>query len=203
MKKRNYTTFAVALVTLALTAYRKLTSDALVNRSVASSLGAATGRWENLSKVENKGWEGVLSAGLYESKNLSVSLVLNGAINKNKLLRSGTPAINGSSFTEGYPLGAYWARNIRERDGNRSTERFAVVDDPVDVQLRPAAQLGERRAGVLIGVLFGGPAAAQAVAPVVEEEDAHVEPGSEALEPFEPVRDVAAVAVQPEEGDGG
>ena len=123
-------------ITLALTSYRKLTSDALVNRSVASSLGAAGGRWENLSKVENKGWEAVLSAGVYENKYVSVNVVANGAINKNKLLTSGTPPVNGSSFTEGYPLGAYWARNLisyndANGDGIITSSELTVTDTAV------------------------------------------------------------------------
>jgi TonB-linked SusC/RagA family outer membrane protein len=123
-------------VTLALTSYKKTTADALVNRSVASSLGAATGRWENLSKVENSGWEGLLSATLFERKNVSASIVANGSINHNKLLVSGTPAVNGSSFTEGYPLGAYWARNIisyndANNDGIIASNELVVTDTMV------------------------------------------------------------------------
>ena len=123
-------------VTLTLTGYKKLTSDALVNRAVASSLGAATGRWENLSRVENRGWEGVLTLALYESRNLRLNLVANGSINHNKLLVSGTPAVNGSSFTQGYPLGAYWARNIisykdANGDGIVSSSELTVTDTMV------------------------------------------------------------------------
>jgi outer membrane receptor protein involved in Fe transport len=99
-------------VTAAITYYRKVTSDALVNRAVAPSVGATSGRWENLSEVENKGWEALLSAGLYERDNVSANVVFNLAYNKNKLLESGLPHVNGSSFTQGYPLGAYWSRTI-------------------------------------------------------------------------------------------
>ena len=99
-------------ITLAVTYYRKITKDALVNRAVAPSVGATSGRWENLSKVRNAGWEGLLTAGLLNRGNVDASITFNVSYNKNKLLESGLPHVNGSSFTEGYPLGAYWSRDI-------------------------------------------------------------------------------------------
>jgi TonB-linked SusC/RagA family outer membrane protein len=76
-------------VTLALTYYDKITRDALVLRQVAPSVGASTGRWENLSEVSNTGWEASVKARVLETRIVSIGLDASATYNKNNLVALG------------------------------------------------------------------------------------------------------------------
>lgn len=111
-------------VSLELTRYDKTTTDALIQRTLPPSTGAAS-RFENLGKVTNKGWEATLNAQILNARALSWDATLTGSTNKNKLVRLGQGidtiffglASNAGDFiqrhAEGFPLGGYWQRRIR------------------------------------------------------------------------------------------
>jgi outer membrane receptor protein involved in Fe transport len=110
-------------VNLEATYYDKVTTDALILRNLPPSSGAAS-RFENLGKVTNKGFEGMISAQLLNLSNLQFDLSVVGSTNTNKLVRLGAEvdtiffglgANNGDFIqrhAEGHPLGGYWQRKI-------------------------------------------------------------------------------------------
>jgi len=107
------------------TYYHKTTSDALVARRLAPSLGASQTQFVNLGKVQNTGYEAMLRALVFESEPASFEITFTGSINHNKLLDLGE--VNGSPITpiifglgantqrhqNGYPLGGYWQQPIK------------------------------------------------------------------------------------------
>jgi outer membrane receptor protein involved in Fe transport len=106
-------------VNLELTSYRKTTTDALIQRNLPPSSGAAS-RFENLGEVTNRGVEATLSARLLDRRWAKWEIVANGSTNTNRLVRLGQDvdtiffglgANNGEFIqrhAEGYPLGGYW-----------------------------------------------------------------------------------------------
>jgi TonB-linked SusC/RagA family outer membrane protein len=110
---------------LEFTYYHKTTSDALVARRLAPSLGASQTQFVNLGKVQNTGYEAMLRAMVFESDPASFEITFTGSINHNKLLDLGE--VNGSPITpiifglgantqrhqNGYPLGGYWQVPIK------------------------------------------------------------------------------------------
>ncbi|GBD31553.1 TonB-dependent receptor SusC [bacterium HR33] len=100
-----------------VTYFKKTSRDALVSRVLAPSLGSAAARFENLGSVENRGWEGVFSARLLDTRLLQWEVTLTGSTLENKLLELGE-GIDPISFgiqrhVEGYPLGGFWQRPIK------------------------------------------------------------------------------------------
>lgn len=110
---------------LELTLYDKRTRDALVFRNLAPSLGAVTGRFENIGDTRNRGIEAAISAVPVDS-DVRWELGLSGSFNDNELETLGE-GVEPFSFgfeqrhAPGFPLGAYWERPIEsfeDADGN-------------------------------------------------------------------------------------
>ncbi|GBD32685.1 TonB-dependent receptor SusC [bacterium HR33] len=104
-----------------VTYFRKKSTDALVSRVLAPSLGTgtgATGRFENLGSVLNRGWEGVLSARVVDSRAFQWDFTFTGSTLQNELLELGEgiePIVFGiQRHAPGYPLGGFWQRPILE-----------------------------------------------------------------------------------------
>lgn len=109
------------------TLYDKTTDDALILRNLPPSSGAAS-RYENLGQVTNKGIEGLLTARVFDGRNLQFDLSVSASKNRNKLVRLGQDvdtiffglgANNGDFIqrhAEGHPLGGYWQRPITGYD---------------------------------------------------------------------------------------
>lgn len=126
---------------VSLTYFRKTTEDALIFRDVAPSVGAASGRFENLGGTKNEGVEGDLSTHLPVTEDVAVDLSLVGSLNKNVLQELGegiSPlAVEGEiRQVEGHPLTGYWARDLQsweDADGNGiiSPSEVAVTDTAV------------------------------------------------------------------------
>lgn len=99
-----------------LTYYHKETSDALIARTLAPSLGAVTSRFENLGSVKNTGIELTVNARVVNSRNLAWDVLVAGSRNTNELVELGEgipPIISGiQRHEEGFPLGGFWARPI-------------------------------------------------------------------------------------------
>lgn len=108
-----------------ITYYDKQSRDALVSRILPPSIGTgATSRFENLGKVRNWGWEGLIHLQVVESPAFGWDVLLNGARNKNELVSlGGVPRIGTSTVRsdEGYPLFGWWNRELlgwEDLDGN-------------------------------------------------------------------------------------
>ena len=79
-----------------------------------------------------------------------------------------------------------------KRDG--AAERLTEVEDPGGIHRGLLEQTGQRGAGVPVGALLAGPAAATAVAAIVKQQ--HVEPsGRQQGRVQDAIADVAGVAV--------
>jgi len=134
-------------ISLEATLYDKTTEDALILRNLPPSSGAAS-RYENLGKVTNKGIEGMLSARLFDGRNLAFDLTVTASRNRNKLVRLGQDvdtiffglgANNGDFIqrhAEGHPLGGYWQRPIlgfddANDDGIIGPDEVTLGDDAV------------------------------------------------------------------------
>lgn len=109
-------TFFGNRLTTEFTYYRKISKDALIQRTLPPSLGAgATSRFENLGEVRNSGFEAFVSAQLIQRDAFGWDLSLNGSANSNELVDlGGVPPIIGSSISqvEGYPLNGYWGEPL-------------------------------------------------------------------------------------------
>ena len=99
-----------------ITYYYKDSRDALVSRTLPPSLGTgATTRFENVGRVRNRGWEGLINAQLIRSDRFGWDVTLNGSTNDNLLVSLGGLPNIGSGSTqqrEGYPLNGWWARRL-------------------------------------------------------------------------------------------
>jgi len=101
-------------VSLALTAYKKRTKDALIERILPPSAGVSAVRFENLGSVRNSGLEASLRGQLLRTRQVGFDATLNYAHNNNKLLSlGGVPPIGATiRQVEGYPLNGVWVRDI-------------------------------------------------------------------------------------------
>ncbi len=104
------------------TYYHKKTTDALISRTLAPSLGASSSRFENIGSVLNKGVELTLNATLLDRESVKLALDVSGSHNRNELLKLGEgiePIIQDKQqFREGYSLGGYWDNPITYKDAN-------------------------------------------------------------------------------------
>jgi TonB-linked SusC/RagA family outer membrane protein len=109
---------------LDFTYYYRTTTDALVERDLAPSLGLTTSRWENIGKTKNYGIEAGLNGTPIRNAFLTWDFSLTGSTNSNEVVELGedvSPIIFGSqAHKEGYPLGAYWhyPYEYEDADGN-------------------------------------------------------------------------------------
>lgn len=108
---------------LEFTWYRKVTKDALIERTVAPSVGAAADRFENLGSVRNTGIEALLNAHIIDNPSMGWDLAISGSYNSNTLASlGGVPPIIGTTIhqREGYPLNSYWLQpyTFADADGN-------------------------------------------------------------------------------------
>ena len=106
-------TFWENRLTTELTYYNKQSSDALVSRVLAPSLGTGlTSRFENVGKIKNSGWETLVNARLLDRPAFGWDVTLNASTNSNEAVDLGElPTLNLSStqqHREGYPLFGYW-----------------------------------------------------------------------------------------------
>jgi hypothetical protein len=107
---------------LDFTYYRRSTTDALVQRRLAPSLGLTQSRFENIGETLNWGFEGGLNATVIETPSFSWDFGLAGSTNTNKVIELGEgvePIVfNEQAHVEGYPLGAYWQESYEYDDAN-------------------------------------------------------------------------------------
>ena len=114
--------------------FNKSTSDALIARVLAPSLGVSATRFENLGSVSNSGFELTVNARILNTRALAWDVTLAGSTIKNRLVSLGVgipPVINGvQRHVVGYPLGGFWDRPIKsfaDANGNGIIELSEVV----------------------------------------------------------------------------
>ena len=109
-----------------VTRYDKLSTDALVRRTLAPSLGLSTDAWANIGSVSNKGWEGLLRGVVLDRDNARFDVTLGASWTRNRLesLQGDSIPItlatgrNRQEHRPGYALGGYWHRPIEYADVN-------------------------------------------------------------------------------------
>lgn len=107
-------------VTLELSYYDKLSSDALIERRLAPSLGVSTSRFENLGQISNKGVEISLSGEILRGGPVSWDVSANAWGNRNRVVTLGkdiSPIVFGlggasQRMVPGYPAGGYWGNPV-------------------------------------------------------------------------------------------
>ena len=116
-------------VTFEVTYYNKTSKDALIDRVLAPSSGAAVNTIKaNLGEVQNTGWETLINAQVVDRRSFAWDVTFNGAHNSNKLKSLGIdpgtgkaipPIINTTTRQiEGYPINGYWQRPSKWADTN-------------------------------------------------------------------------------------
>lgn len=120
---------------LEVTYYNKTTTDALVSRTLAPSLGVPSSRFENLGEVSNKGWEGVIRADLLNLRQAQWDMSVSGSVTSNELIALGEgvePVIFGAQrFQEGFPLGGFFDKRVTSNDAD---ENDIIGADEVTVE---------------------------------------------------------------------
>jgi TonB-linked SusC/RagA family outer membrane protein len=100
-------------VTYTLTRYHKRTTDAILFRQLAPSIGFSGTQPFNAGSILNAGWENELRVQAYESNNLGWELGFNYSTNENKVesLFPGTGFVSAGTnlrHTVGYPAFGWW-----------------------------------------------------------------------------------------------
>ena len=121
-------TFFDSRFNVELTYYDKNSTDALINQIIAPSLGTlATGRFANLGKINNHGFEYVLSGRPVDLPVVAWDFALNGSYNTNKIVSLGVdvtgkpiPPIIGTTIAQvkGLPLNSYYDYDYTYNDAN-------------------------------------------------------------------------------------
>ncbi|HET7118986.1 MAG TPA: TonB-dependent receptor [Hanamia sp.] len=101
---------------LTLNYYNKLTKNILANSPIPGTNGGITAPRVNSARVRNSGFEADARYGQRLGK-LNVSASLNFAYNKNRIVSYKGDFIephgqNAGAWTEGYPIGVFWVREV-------------------------------------------------------------------------------------------
>lgn len=103
-------------VSLEASYYSQKTNDVLVTRPLAPSLGFPSSRWENLGRMDNRGFEFALNVAALNQPNLSWDWTINFATNDNEIkeLEQFIPLSFAASqrHQEGFPFGSYFSEKI-------------------------------------------------------------------------------------------
>ncbi|MGV3709236.1 MAG: SusC/RagA family TonB-linked outer membrane protein [Gemmatimonas sp.] len=108
-------------ITSSITYYNKKSSDAIVNQTLAPSLGTGTTtRAVNIGAIRNWGWEYLVTARPFQMRNFGWDITLNGSQNSNRVLSLGDqPAGTGTTRNlPGYPINSIWERPYTYNDAN-------------------------------------------------------------------------------------
>ena len=109
-------------VGLDFTYYRRSTTDALVQRRLAPSLGLTQNRWENIGETLNWGFEGGIHGTIVETPAFAWTVGLSGSTNSNEIIELGegveSIVFSPQTHAEGYPLGAYFQESYTYEDAN-------------------------------------------------------------------------------------
>lgn len=102
-------------VNIEATAFRKLSADALYSRPLPPSFGAGATQFQNLGKVENRGYELGIDAAIVNARAFGWDLRVNGSHLRNRLVTVGDVVLStaaGARNVVGYPINGLWDRPI-------------------------------------------------------------------------------------------
>jgi TonB-linked SusC/RagA family outer membrane protein len=109
-------------VGIEVTRYDKTTTDALVLRPLAPSVGGPEFQYFNLGEVHNQGWEGAVRVEPIRTERIGVNLGMRFHRTENELVSFGEEipdiVVGLQRHVEGYPLGGYWAPDWTFQDAN-------------------------------------------------------------------------------------
>lgn len=104
------------------TYYTRTTTDALISRRLAPSIGLTSTRTENIGETRNWGFEALINASIIEGRNFGWDMTISGSTNDNKINELGEgvePIIFGAqAHKEGRPLGAFFDQTFTFNDAN-------------------------------------------------------------------------------------
>jgi TonB-linked SusC/RagA family outer membrane protein len=128
-------------MTFELTYYNKISRDALIDKVLAPSSGAAVNTVKaNLGAVSNSGFEALINGQIVDRRSIGWDITFNASHNSNVLKTLGTdatgkaiPPIIGTTTrqVEGYPINGYWQRPYKWADNNKDG---IITPDEVTVQ---------------------------------------------------------------------
>lgn len=143
------------------TYYNRKSSDALIDRPLAPSVGFGF-RQENIGSVRNEGLEAGLSVRVVDGERTGFDLAFNGSLNRNRLLELAPGVTNlvllQAQSRAGYPLFSAWSRALvsyadANSDGIIGLDEVVLTEEEVFLgPTTPTRQL--TAAGTL--TLFGG-----------------------------------------------
>jgi outer membrane receptor protein involved in Fe transport len=144
-----------------LTYYDKATTDALVLRRLAPSLGLTTTRYENLGRVNNRGVEALVRVTPLRTERATYELTVSGSENRNRVQDLGAniaPIIYGFGSTSrhqnGYPLASFFAKgySYTDRNGDGLIARSEVTLSDTAVYLGSSQPTRELSLGQVLTV---------------------------------------------------
>ncbi|SER01604.1 SusC/RagA family TonB-linked outer membrane protein [Pedobacter rhizosphaerae] len=125
-----------SMVNFNLAYYRKMTTDAIVSRTIPSEYGVQR-MLINGGNIKNEGYEAQLGLNLINKKDIGWSVNMNGAKNFNKLLQGTVRNIqitvydyfNGTAFIEGASIGTIYGFVFKGLNPKNGMPVFEGVDD--------------------------------------------------------------------------
>ncbi|MES2524636.1 MAG: SusC/RagA family TonB-linked outer membrane protein, partial [Gemmatimonadota bacterium] len=110
-------------ITTALTYYDKKSSDAIINQTLAPSLGTgSTTRSVNIGAIRNWGWEYLVTAQPLRYNQFGWDFTVNGSYNSNEVLDLGGQPAGTGTFRNavGYPINSIWEFPYTYSDANNN-----------------------------------------------------------------------------------
>jgi len=145
-------------INLEATFFNKESKDALFQAPLPPSYGAGATQWENLAKVQNRGFELAVDATVVRTDPVTFDFRFNGSIIKNKLVDAGGAQLSttpGARNVPGYPLFGLWDRQlVSYSDANSNgiiEESEIVVSDSAKFR---GSTLPVRQAGLTTSLGF-------------------------------------------------
>ena len=141
--------------------FRKLSRDALFQRPLPPSFSAGASQFQNLGKVENRGYEVSIDASILRRQLMTWDVRVNGSHIKNRLVTVGDVVLGttpGARNVVGYPINGLWDRAIiRYADANGDGMLVESEIAVTDTQTFRGPSLPEYEAGFMNNVgLFNG-----------------------------------------------
>ncbi len=121
-------------ITTSVTYYNKKSSDAIVNQTLAPSIGTGnTTRAANIGAIRNWGWEYLATVRPVQYKKFGWDFTVNGSFNSNEVLDLGglPPGTGTTRNVVGYPINSLWDRPYTYRDAN-GNGMIEIADVTVD-----------------------------------------------------------------------
>lgn len=125
-------------LTTSVTYYSKKSSDAIVNQTLAPSIGTgSTTRAANIGSIRNWGWEYLVTARPVQRDGFRWDITLNGSNNSNEILDLGNlpPGTGTTRNVVGFPINSVWDRPYTFADAN-GNGMIEIAEVNVDSTMR-------------------------------------------------------------------